>query len=115
MQPDQMTNLTPKALSRLCGYLMKFDPDMPISRLRVFLYVAQRKDTLVRDLVKVTGMNQATIARTLAILSDRPQRGAQSGLGWVDIRPDPNDPRRVILNLTPKGQNVVAEIAELGD
>lgn len=110
-----MTNLNPKALTRLTSYLMQHDPDMPISRLRVFLYVAQRKDTLVRDIVKVTGLSQATISRTLAILGQKPQRGNQPGLDWVDIAPDPDDPRRVVLNLTAKGKKVLAEIEELGD
>lgn len=110
-----MTNLNTKALSRLAAYLMQYDPDMPISRLRVFIYVAQRKDTLVRDLVKVTGLSQATISRTLAILGEKPQRGNQPGLGWVDVSPDPDDPRRVVLNLTAAGKKVIAEIEELGD
>lgn len=107
--------MTPKELTRLTAYLMQFDPDMPISRLRVFLYIAQRKDTLVRDLVKVTGMSQSTMSRTLSILADKPQRGEQNGLGWVDMSPDPDDPRRVLVNLTAKGQKVLAEIEELAD
>ena len=112
---DAMTNLTPKSLSRLSAYLMQFDPDMPISRLRVFLYVAQRNDTLVRDIVKATGLSQATISRTVSLLADKPQRGSQPGLGWVEAKPDPDDPRRIVLSLSAKGHRVVSEIAELGD
>jgi DNA-binding MarR family transcriptional regulator len=107
--------LDAKTLSRLTAYLMQVDPDMPISRLRVFLFVAQRSDTLVRDLTKVTGMNQSTVARTLAILGDKPQRGGLDGLGWIIMTPDPDDPRRVLINVTPKGKRVLAEIEELGD
>ena len=110
-----MAKLNAKTVSRLVSYLMQVDPDMPISRLRVFLYVAQRSDALVRDLVKTTGLNQSTVARTLAILGEKPQRGGAEGLGWVVMSPDPDDPRRVLINITSKGQKVLSEIEELGD
>lgn len=112
---SQMAKLDPRTLSRFASYLMQFDPDMPISRLRVFLFIAQRKDVLVRDLTAATGMKQSTVARTLAILADKPQRGNHVGLGWISMAPDPEDPRRLLLNLTSKGKKVVADIEELGE
>lgn len=60
-------------------------------------------------------MHIEAIARTLSILGDKPQRGGIEGLGWVSMAPDPDDPRRVLVNLTGKGRKVLAEIAELGD
>lgn len=86
---------------------------MTLSRLSLFLRLAGRRDVLVRDLVKETGMNQSTIARSLALLADRPQRGRRDGLGLVAMTPDPDDPRRMFINLTPRGKKLLSELAEL--
>ena len=105
-----MTKTFTRALSRLTTFILNSDPDMTVTRLHVFLLLAGKKDVLVRDLVKQTGLNQSTIARTLAILSDSPQRGKKAGLGWVTMDPDPNDPRRVVVNTTPKGEKALSEM-----
>ncbi|PCD76769.1 hypothetical protein CLN94_06590 [Pseudothioclava arenosa] len=102
---------------RVTAYLLNADPDMTVSRLNVFLHIASSKDgdVLVRDLCKKTGLGQSTVARTLAILSDKPMRGKKDGLGWVRTDPDPEDPRRVLVNLTSVGVKVVADLEALGD
>lgn len=108
-----MSTLSVKVLIRLTTHILNHDPDMTVSRLQVFLLVVGKKDVLVRDLVKQTGLNQSTIARTLALLSNKPQRGKKEGLGWVRIDPDPEDPRRVVVNPTARGIKVMTEIEAL--
>lgn len=83
---------------------------MTFTRLHVFLLLAGKKDVLVRDVVKQTGLNQSTVARTVAQLGDKPLRGKKQGLGWVRTDPDPDDPRRVFINLTTKGNKVLSEL-----
>lgn len=108
--PKQSMNLM-----RCAAYLLKQDPDMTLSRLNVFLNIARGKDVLVRDLVKTTGLGQSTIARTVALLSDKPLRGKREGLQWVTATPDPDDPRRVLLNLTKKGRVILSDLENLMD
>lgn len=95
------------------NYLLKLDPDMTLTRLNIFLQIAKGTDVLVRDLVKTTGLGQSTIARTVALLSDKPMRGKKEGLHWVAAHPDPDDPRRVMINLTKKGQAIVSDMEEI--
>jgi DNA-binding MarR family transcriptional regulator len=105
-----------KTLQRLSSHIFRLDPDMTISRLLVFVLISRKAEgCLVRELTQATGLNQSTIARILALLSDKPQRGERTGLEWVRMDPDPSDPRRVIIYVTEKGKRVLAEIEALAD
>lgn len=104
---------TALTLSRLTAYLMRVEPDMSIGKLHVFLLVAQRKNTLVRDLVRATGLSQSAISRILASLGDKPHRGKREGLHWVTVTPDPDDPRRVFANVSDKGRTILADMKQL--
>lgn len=106
-------NFDTKALVRLTTYLLKADPDMTVSRFHIFLHIARSKNVLVRDLVRATGYNQSTISRSLALLGKKPQRGEKNGLHWIDVGPDPDDPRRVVANLSPKGRQALSEIEQM--
>lgn len=108
-----MTTDTTRNLLRAVTLLRTLDPEMTLSRLHVFLLIAGKKDTLVRDLSRATGLNQATISRSIAMLSDKPQRGNREGLNWVAATPDPDDPRRVFVNLTPTGTKVLADLGNI--
>lgn len=104
-----------KSLVRLTTHLHNIDPEMTVSRLMIFLHVAaanegQPKDILVRDLIKRVGVGQSTVARTLSILADKPQRGKKDGLRWVETYDDPEDVRRKRVRLTQLGQKVLADI-----
>lgn len=105
-----------KSLVRLTTHLNNVDPDMTITRLLIFLHVADANkkdgdDILVRDLIKRVGLGQSTVARTLAILSDKPQRGKKNGLRWVESYDDPEDVRRKRVRLTPLGKKIMADLA----
>jgi DNA-binding MarR family transcriptional regulator len=104
---------TAQTLSRLTTYLMRVEPDMTIGKLHVFLFVAQRKDVLVRELVRATGLSQSAISRILAALGDKPHRGKREGLRWVTVTPDPDDPRRVFANVSDRGRTVLSDIEQL--
>lgn len=40
-------------------------------------------------------------------------RGQKEGLGLLSMKPDPDDPRRVLINVTPKGEKVLADVADM--
>jgi DNA-binding MarR family transcriptional regulator len=102
-------------LLRIATHLTKYDREMSMSKLQIFLLVAQKgkEGALVRDLIKHTGLNQSSVARTLAHLGEKTTRGQTTPLNWVDMRPDAEDPRRVRCFVTSKGETVLAEIENL--
>lgn len=110
-----MSNLTPKALARATTYLMQFDREMPVSRLFIFLMVAQKDGVALAELSRVSGISRPAVSRIVGLLGDNPQRGAKDGLGWVNTVPDPEDPRRGLVYITPKGRKVLADIENLSD
>jgi len=100
---------------RVASHLKKYDPEMSMTRLQVLVTVARKgaDGCLIKDVVTATGHNQSTISRTIAHMGDRVIRGQKNPLGWIDTRPDHEDPRRVRCVLTPQGRTVVAEIEAL--
>jgi len=108
MKPREHRNLL-----RVLTHLAQHDKDMTITRAQVLLIVALKPDCLVRDITRRTGLNQSTVARSLAFLGAKPTRGAKEGLQWVSMRPDIEDPRRLRAALTPKGEALIAQIDEL--
>lgn len=106
-------NLT--GMTRLTAYLLDLDADMTVSRLNIFLLCIGKENVLVRELCKKTGLGQSTVARTVALLSDKPLRGQKEGINWLRTDPDPEDPRRVVINVTPKGQKVADTILSMLD
>jgi DNA-binding MarR family transcriptional regulator len=102
-------------LMRVCTHLSKYDREMSIAKLQIFLQVAKKgkEGALVKDLMRVTGLNQSSVARTLAHLGEKTTRGQTTPLRWVDMRPDPEDPRRVRCHITSKGDTVLAELENL--
>ena len=104
-----------RTLKRLTSYILREDPDMPVSRLNVFLLVASKDYVLVSELVRQSGLNQSSVARALSVLGDKPARKRGDGLRWIKETPDPDDPRRNFYSLTPLGQRRLNEMMMLGD
>lgn len=101
--------MKPSTMLKAVAYLASQDPEMPMTRLQIFLFIAQRKQCLVRDLTKLTGLNQSTVARSLAALGSKPSRSRPEGLKWVETYPDPTDPRRQIVKLTAAGDHALQQ------
>lgn len=104
-----------KTLTRIATYIFQVDSDFPISRLLVLLLIAKagKRGILVRDLCAATGFAQSSISRTVSSLSDQPQRGKTEGLSFVKSTPDPIDPRRVVISITPKGEKFLLDLESL--
>lgn len=102
-----------RGLNRVITHLSQHDKEMPLTRASVLMVVALNPNCLVRDITQRTGLNQSTVARSLAFLGDKPSRGAKEGLMWVEMRSDEEDPRRVRCNLTQKGRKLIAELEDM--
>lgn len=102
---------------KLMTYLTGFDREMTVNRVLLFLHIARRgtEGVLVKDLMSATGLNQSTVSRGVAGLADKPQRGMKDPLRWVGVRPDHEDPRRVRMFLSERGEQIVNEIDAMLD
>lgn len=109
---QKKTNWRP-ALLRLINHVLRYDGEMTLTRLQIFMVVADNDGCLVRDIVLRTGLHQSTVARQLAILGEAPKRGSKVALRWVEMRPDHEDPRRVRCYITLLGRKVLSEIETL--
>lgn len=115
MSPKSQQTLTASSatLLRVMTLLTKHEGLTTLSSVQVFLLIARREGgegMLVRDLVRATGKTQSAIARIVGALANSPQRGAREGLHWVEHRPDSEDPRKVRIFTTAKGQQVLADL-----
>jgi DNA-binding MarR family transcriptional regulator len=108
-----MKSSSRRNLLRVLTHIAQRDKDMTITRAQVLLIVALNPECLVRDITRRTGLNQSTVSRSLAFLGAKPTRGAKEGLQWVVVRPDEEDPRRVRVALTAKGEALASQIDEL--
>lgn len=102
-----------RALLRVMTRLVQYDKDMPLTRAQVLLIIALKDGCLVKEITDRTGLNQSTVARSIALLADKPVRGLKEGFKWVETRQDHEDPRRVRCHLTPKGKQLITEIEDL--
>jgi DNA-binding MarR family transcriptional regulator len=104
-----------KRLSRVTERLLDHHKDMTLIQALVLFRVAEKPGISQRDLYKYLGLNDSTVSRTLAILSDVGGRQAPP-LNLVDVRISPEDRRERLLDLTPKGKRFLDDIATtLGD
>lgn len=88
----------------LLSYIAAKDANIGVIKLQVLLIVSMRRDCTIRDIVKLTGRPQPTICRCVGDMSDRPTRTSVPALNWLKVYPDPEDPRRVLVNLGALGR-----------
>ena len=92
----------------------EMDRDMPITIPMAFLRIAMAgedgldQETLQKDLAA----SSSGITRTTQTLSDRHYLKEREGLQLVQRVMHPQDLRRRILRLTPKGEKLLAKCAE---
>lgn len=110
-----MSVTSTRFLARVAAHFLRIDPEMTVSRAHIFLLVHQKGECTVRDLCTSTGLNQSTVARQIALLHDKPHRGVKAGLELVTLQPDPEEPRRMLISLSPKGKRLIAELQSLAD
>ena len=87
----------------------KFDPEMPIQTVAVFLKVANEDGITMKDLGESLGIPQSSCSRNVAALS-KLNRLNKSGHDLVYAVEDPVERRRKIVKLTPKGKRVAESL-----
>lgn len=104
-------------LLQVVDEFIKLDSGMPLTRVKLFLYIAKHETTnsggvLARDLVDVFKRPQAMIWNDTALLGS--VNGLKKkGAGLLETAPDTIDPRRNKIYLTPKGREFFKIINEI--
>lgn len=81
------------------------DQTMPMQLAYTFLLVALHDGISVTEVADLAGFRLATASRHLLDLGER-NRKKEPGLGLVKSEVDPDELRRKIYTLTPKGRNL---------
>ena len=106
-------NQTPRGMYDTLGRLTEADPQMTIQSLRTFLLVAMNEGASLKELADRIGLPQASTGRYLQDLSDSGRLMAgkrKASMGLVRSEVDPNEMRRKMFTLTPKGRKFLADL-----
>lgn len=105
-----------KMLRAFCEALVQFrnlSSTMPVGEAYMFLLVALNEGASLTDLAVEADMKKSTASRYLLDLSDKQRTGA-AGFGLVVRESDPNELRKNMYALTPKGRKIVAALVNAG-
>ena len=97
---------------RMFDVFRSVDPTMPIGTIASFLHVASNEGLAVRDL-EALGFSKASASNHARHLGEGVARAGRQGLGLVAHNLDPKDVRIKRLSLTPKGELLAAQIANV--
>lgn len=82
---------------------------MPVAEVQMFLLVALNEGLSLGELADKADMKTSSASRYLLDLSDKTRRG-EAGYGLVNRQPDPDELRRNMYSLTPKGRAMVRKL-----
>jgi DNA-binding MarR family transcriptional regulator len=82
----------------------RIDPEMQLTTLLVFLYVAQRGVCTQKDVELSLNLTNGTVSRNVSYWSEM-KRYEKPGIGFIKREEDPKDRRYKVLSLTDEGQS----------
>lgn len=92
--------------------MRKIEDDMPVQRMVLFLLIAGKPGITYKELTDAAGVTNSTVSRNVAALGKLDRHG-KPGHDLVETAPDPREPRRNLLRLTPKGARVAKTLIAL--
>lgn len=89
------------------------NPTMQMQTAASFVYVANNdgKATL-KELATLLGVSQATASRSILVYRKEAKPGVP-GFDFIDYQEDPNDRKRKLLYLTPKGKRFAKKLEKI--
>lgn len=92
--------------------LRKIDAEMPLQMATAFLTVASEEGITMKRLGEKLGISQSSCSRNVAALS-KYHRLNKPGHDLLYATEDPEERRRKIVKLTPKGKRVAETLLEI--
>jgi DNA-binding MarR family transcriptional regulator len=108
----QTTSRTTAKLLSAFELLRLMDREIPGQLVSAFLYIASHNPCHKQALEEDLGFGVASGSRTTDWLSSHHRLG-KPGLGLIKKTMDPLNRRRVLLELTPKGEALIRQMKEL--
>jgi len=93
-------------LIHLFETLRDVDSEMPISKVIALLMVAKHGQMTLTEWGDKAGISPATATRYAVELS-KPLRDKEKGLGFISSERDPENRRKVLVNMSTKGRNFI--------
>lgn len=94
---------------RLLEAIREVDAEMPTQTAHSFLCVALQPGLTMQELADRTGLSQSSASRNVQALGEW-HWNRKPGYRLVEAVPDPNDTRRKIMYLTPRGRDIAAKV-----
>lgn len=112
---NQFPNLTKMYKTLMYAHNKMEDQNIPLSFLIALVYIDSLRECSFDDIRKILGCSSSTISRTIQRLSDGKRDGKRTfaGMGLVECKEDPSDMRYNRVRLTPKGQELINNMAML--
>jgi len=107
--------MTDKALRkavRLIEEFRKFDLEMQLQMVLIFLLIADNEGCTFVELIRETGLRSSSVSRNVAALGQTHRKGLP-GHDLVVAKEDPIDRRTKQIYLTQKGKLLVKAIKEI--
>ena len=113
-----------KTLKDVCSAVEIFKPWIeldvfkltPFNRIELFLTVALKPGITMKEISKKLNMSSASVSRNVSILSiegwssSKQRKSNGAGLSLIMAIPDPNERRRKLLFLSPKGKELINQL-----
>ena len=98
-------------VSKAFEALRLLDREIPGQLVSAFLYIASHNPCEKQELEKALQLTGSSGSRLVAWLSDYHRLG-KPGLDLIKKTSSPDDQRRLVVSLTPKGQQLAQQIRE---
>jgi DNA-binding MarR family transcriptional regulator len=108
------TFMDPNTLIRDLEIFSKISPDMQVSTLLVFLYIARNGKCYQKDIERELGLSNASASRNISYWTKHKSKDAE-GVGFVERVDDVMDRRNKVVQLTPNGRLFYNRLRELGN
>lgn len=89
--------------------LRDLDVDMPIAQALSLLLIARNEGLSLKELAQQAGVGMASASRYVATFG-KPKKAGAKGYGLVTAVEDPEERRKKIITLTPKGRSFVNKL-----
>ena len=99
-----------RLLGRALDVFAVLDPThLPAHFIQIFLLVAQEEPIKFLDIEERLGLSNSAVSRTIQALGAVSRKGTQ-GFGLVTVERDPEEGRRYVALLTPRGRALYRQI-----